>query len=128
MAIIDILESKRHKELLQAFDKIVPVDKSPETVKAIGELGNQLSKKLESFVAVINTLPAPNVTVPAKVNFNTDKINQLARDILDSLNDILASVNEIKNKPVANEWVHKVTARDKDGLISKITSKAIFEK
>lgn len=109
--------SLHHKELLQAFNKIIPVNGTPETVKAIGELG----KKIELFVSAIKQIPAPSVKVePAKVFFDTNKLNQLAHDILDSL-------NEIKNKPVATQWVHEVV-RSRDGLISKITSKAIFKK
>ena len=113
------LQSIRHKELLEAFNKIIPVNGTPETVKAVQELG----KKIELFVSAVRAIPPANVKFepvvkvePAKVVFDTNKLNELAKDIL-------ASLNDIKNRPT--EWVHTVT-RDRSGIISKITSKAIF--
>ena len=112
-----VLQSKRHKELLEAFNKIKPIDGTPETIKAIAELG----KKIEGFVSAVKSIPAPSVRVeppnikvePAKLFFSQEKLERLAQEILDTLNEI--------KKPV--EWVHQVT-RDRDGMISKITSKA----
>jgi len=124
VAMNGVLQSKRHKELLEAFNKIAPVNGTPEMVKAISELRNDIrsgfDKKIESFVAAVRSIPQPSVNVaapnvkvePAKLFFSQEKLERLAQEILDTLNEI--------KKPV--EWVHEVT-RDRDGMISKITSK-----
>lgn len=118
------IQSAQHKELLEAFKSIIPVDGTPETVKAITELG----KKIELFIEAVKDIPAPNVTIePQQVFVETnqdkmvDSVSQLGREIIDSL-------NEIKNRPIPVEWVHEITARDKEGMAKKIVSKAIFKK